>query len=303
MKSSGQCCAITGANGYLGSRLSAYFAARDWKVLELARHPNPQSGPRQLPVPYALERPVDAEFFRANKVRALVHCAYDFRPTDWASIRRVNVVGSIRLLQAAKQGDVETIVFVSTISAFEGCRSLYGKAKLEIEHAAAELGACIIRPGLVYAETGSGGRFASLERSVEISAVLPLIGSGRNAVYLIHETDLSELIFRICTGEAKFPATPFVAASAQVWRFRDLLRALAAVRGRRIWFLPLPWQSVWLGLRALELLGIAPPFRSDSVLSSLDASRVIDFSLAAQPGYRFRSFDPTALKHTVCDAI
>ena len=37
-------CAITGTNGYLGSRLKDAFTKRNWRVLELSRNPRSADG-------------------------------------------------------------------------------------------------------------------------------------------------------------------------------------------------------------------------------------------------------------------
>jgi len=95
---------------------------------------------------------------------------------------------------------VDKIIFLSSISAFEGCRSLYGKAKLEIEKVAADLGATIIRPGLVYGSERPGGMYGSLQRVVARFPIMPLIGSGKHLQYLVHEDDLCELLLGFAAG-------------------------------------------------------------------------------------------------------
>jgi nucleoside-diphosphate-sugar epimerase len=99
-----------------------------------------------------------------GQVDALVHCAYDFRPKRWPEIHRVNVDGSIALLRAARESGVKRAVFISSLSSFPACRSLYGQAKLEIEAAALELGCAVVRPGLVPAR-GAVHRAGDLRRA------------------------------------------------------------------------------------------------------------------------------------------
>jgi len=221
-----------------------------------------------------------------------VHCAYDFRPVRWQDIERINVQGSIRVLQAAKQAGVERLVFISSISAFEGCSSLYGKAKLAIERAAAEVGACIVRPGLIYGHTRPGGMFGALQNSVTRSRMIPLIGSGEYPQYLVHVDDLCELIYKFVCGEFACPSAPLVAASGRPWPMRDLLRALAAAQQKTVRLVPVPWQLIWLPLKMLEVLRVAAPFRSDSVISLVRQNPTPDFSAALQTGCRFRDFAP-----------
>lgn len=283
-------CAVTGSTGYVGSRISAYFATRGWTVFEFARRPAPDAVNGHVHVPFQLDLPIDSAVFRDNDIRVVIHGAYDFRPVKWKDIHRVNVEGSTRLLRAAKEGGVDTIVFLSSISAFEGCSSLYGKAKLVIEKVAAEVGAFIVRSGLVYGSGPSGGMFGSLQRLAAKSAVIPIIGSGKYKQYLVHEDDLCELLLRISSGEITLSGVPIVAAAAQSWQIRDLLQVLSAPSHARIRFIPVPWRAVWLGLKIAEKLRVAVPFRSDSVISLVRQNPNPDFSVALQAACRFREF-------------
>jgi nucleoside-diphosphate-sugar epimerase len=300
MGSSDLRCAVTGTTGYVGSRISEYLAGYGWTVFEFARRPShhPPGGP--IHVSFQLESPVEPAIFQVNGIRVLIHCAYDFRLVKWDDIHRVNVDGSIRLLQAAHEAGVDKIIFISSISAFEGCRSLYGKAKLEIEKVAAAFGACIIRPGLVYGSRPSTGMFGSLQRAAAKSPLLPLIGSGKYMQHLIHEEDLCEFVLKMCCTECAFPGSPITAASPQGWRIRDLLQALAAPHFSKIRFLPIPWRVIWLGLKIQELLGVAPPFKSDSVVSLVWQNPNPDFLLAAQLGCNTREFK-SGIHGTKCE--
>ncbi len=120
-------CAITGSNGYVGGCVKNYFASRAWEILELTRSPKPSS----RGIPFQLGAEISAAALAG--VEVLVHCAYDFTPLTLTEIRAVNVAGTEKLFQAARAAGVKKIICISTISAFDGCKSLYGKAKLEIE--------------------------------------------------------------------------------------------------------------------------------------------------------------------------
>lgn len=287
------CCAITGANGYVGSRLSDFFASRGWSVLELTRRPS-SPAERKTHAPYELGSPISADVFRDNRVSVLIHCAYDFRPIEWEDIRRINVEGTSQLFRAASEAKVDRIIFISSISAFEGCSSLYGKAKMEGEKIAHDLGAFVIRSGLVYGNQSTGGMFGSLQRSVVKSSIVPLIGSGKYLQYLVHEDDLCETIFRFSTEELAAPGKPIVAAFPNGLCMRDLLQVMAASNHREVKFLPLPWPAIWLGLKIPEMLGVRVPFRSDSVISLVHQNPTPDFSTADRMGCRFREFKPTS---------
>ena len=278
--------AITGAHGFVGSMLARRFEESGWTVTRFS-HSAADAGT----VPFRLGDKVQPEAFRGRNITALVHCAYDFKPTTRADIYRVNVEGSRKLLDAASAGGVERIAVMSSISAFEGCRSVYGQAKLEIEAAAASAGALVVRSGLVWADgppTG-GGMFGSLARSVN-AGMVPLVGGGSYPQYLIHEQDLWELLSRFSDGELQNPGKPVVAAASKPWSMRDLLAELARRQGRHPRFVPVPWQPVWAGLRLAEIAHVPVPYRSDSVVSLVYQDPKPDFESLRVLGITPRDF-------------
>jgi nucleoside-diphosphate-sugar epimerase len=276
--------AVTGASGFVGSLLADRFTKDGWSVLRFSSSSNAD-------VPFQLGRDVDPEVLRSRRIDAVVHCAYDFRPVAWSEVQRINVDGSRKLLEAAHAAGVARIVVLSTISAFIGCRSLYGRAKLAIEAAAQSAGAAVIRPGLVFTDGGqaSGGMFGNLTRSVR-GAVVPLIDGGTQCQYLIHIDDLYRLVAGFASGELAPPAEPIVAASPRCWRMRDLLGELARRQGRRPRFVPVPWRLVWLGLKTAELARVPLGYRSDSVVSIVHQDPHPDFSAVASTGIHVRDF-------------
>jgi nucleoside-diphosphate-sugar epimerase len=266
--------AITGAAGYVGSAIARCFRAHGWQVLELGR----RSAQR-----YALGGDVAVDW---SGIDALAHCAWDFGLKRWEEIERVNVRGSVRLLEAARAAGVGRGVFISSLSSFEGCRSLYGRAKLEVEREALRMGFAVVRPGLVYGER-PGGMTGALEQAVKASPLVPLIGDGSHPQYPVHEEDLAELVFALCQREA--PPEPVSAAAGEAVAFRELLRRLAARHGRKPLFLPVPWPLILAGLKAMEAVGLNPPFRSDSLTGFIFQNPKPDFESAHKLS-SFRAF-------------
>ena len=271
-------CAITGSTGYVGSVVSRYFSSQGWEVLPLGR--------RGTGIAWDLS--ADPRTIPWRNVDALVHCAYDFHRLAWDEIRRVNVDGSIALLKAAKEQGVSCGVFISSLSAFEGCRSLYGKAKLLIEAAALDIGFAAVRPGLVHG-ANPGGMMAALERAASAGPLLPMIGDGAYPQYLVRDEDLARLLFLLCQKEAHFEKRPITAANPEKVPLRDIIRRIAARKGRRIRFVPIPWQLLFLGLRTLETLRLPAPFRSDSLIGIVFQNPEPDFD--AGPEVSFRRFE------------
>jgi len=253
-------CLVTGASGYLGGRVKAALQRRGWHVVELTRQPAPGSGA----VKFQLGEEVSPEILAGAK--GLVHCAYDFKQLSWADIFRVNVAGSEKLLRAARQARIENLVHISSISAFDGCRSLYGKAKLETEKIAHSVGAFVLRPGLIYGDSPDG-MFGKLIHQVEKASVLPLFGGGSQIQYLVHEADLCAFIGDCAEGKVSPPATPVIIANEQPWTFRQILEAIARANEKTLSFIPVPWRLVWAAIKGAELCRVPLNFRSDSLVS------------------------------------
>jgi nucleoside-diphosphate-sugar epimerase len=280
--------AITGARGFVGSMVARRFEEAGWTV---TRFSHTRTTSDDDTVPFRLGEELQPEVFRDRRIDALVHCAYDFKPVTRDEIHRVNVEGSQKLLAAATAGGVQRIAVVSTISAFEGCRSLYGRAKLQIEAAAASARALVVRAGLVYGDGSptAGGMIGSLAKSVS-GRLVPLVDGGVHLQYLVHEEDLWDLLRRFCDGELQNPGRPVVAASSRPWTMRDLLAELARRQGRHPRFLTVPWQPVWAGLRLAELAHLPVPYRSDSVVSLVYQDRKPDFGTLTATGITPRDF-------------
>jgi nucleoside-diphosphate-sugar epimerase len=282
-------CAITGGNGYVGGCMKNFFAARGWEIFELTRRPKP--GVRAFP--FQLGDDLSAELL--SGVGAFIHCAYDFEPLSWDELVAVNVEGSRKVLQAARAANVPKIVYISSISAFDDCHSLYGKAKLEIEKIALANGALVVRPGLVYGGA-AGGMFGKLAGKLKKSSIVPLVGSGSQVQYLVHSEDLSAFIEKFASGNVEVPPRILTAANERPWPFKELVLAVAGAEGKKPMLIPVPWRLVWLALKTAEACGLKLNFRSDNLISFIYQNRAPDFSANAQFGLTCRPFDIQAFK-------
>jgi len=141
-----------------------------------------------------------------------VHSAYDLSLTSSLDITRVNVGGTRRLLEAAADARVRRIIVLSSMSAFEGTKQLYGQAKLDIEAMTEALGGCAVRPGLVVSER-PGGMAAALQKLTRLP-IMPLIASvGR--LYTVHEDDLMAAIAALVVVDVLTPGTICVAIQSR----------------------------------------------------------------------------------------
>jgi nucleoside-diphosphate-sugar epimerase len=208
-------------------------------------------------------------------VAVLVHSAWDMKQTDAAKNWTSNVDGSRQLLDEARASGVSQVVFVSTMSAFEGARSEYGKSKVAVEAMVLAAGGTVVRPGLVWGDR-PGGMFGSLRAQVSKGGPVPMIGDGRYAQYLVHEDDLAEGIRQAALG--RFPGQVLTLAHEEPWMLRDLILGMAEKEGKKITPVDIPWWLIYGGLKAAETVGVKLGFRSDSLLSLVYQNRAPKFS-------------------------
>ena len=259
-------CALTGASGYVGSVLRRALESAGWKVVALSRRAISDPASRDQiswSLGAAANTPIQAQL-QERGVSALVHAAWDLSLSNPREMERVNVLGSLALFEQARLANLRRTVFISSISAFAGARSLYGRHKLAVEHAALASGGLVIRPGMVYGEP-AGAIFAALKRQAGRSSIIPLIGDGSYPQFMVHHDDLASAVVHALAA-APPPPVPVTVAHQHPWPLRILLEELARAQANAPHFLPLPWPLLYAALRAAEGLHLRTGFRSDSVL-------------------------------------
>src|SRR5438874_1821759 len=125
---------VTGATGFIGSRLTAQALGQGLAVRTLSRRewsagPLVPMGERffgQLP----FDIPRDA----FSGVDVVVHCAAS-TSSNLQIARAVNVIGLTRLAEAARQAGARTFITLSSQSARADAAAAYGRSKFEAEQA------------------------------------------------------------------------------------------------------------------------------------------------------------------------
>ncbi len=249
---------VTGANGYVGGRIIAGLRASGIDAIALVRRPPAGDA---LARRYQLGEPLERSLL--DGIETVVHAAYD-ASAQGPDIRARNVSGSLPLLEGLHERGGRMLM-VSSLSAFEGTRSQYGRAKLELERAVLELDGIVFRPGLVFG-AGAGGLFGAMVSALSKRGLVPMIGGGSQRLFVTHDERLSELVLALTAGRAD-AAGPIFAAHEAPTTLRGIAEQIASAGGHRLVVVPLPPALVALGLRSGEIAGIPLPFRSDSLRS------------------------------------
>lgn len=251
--------AITGSNGFLGSRVASEFSANGWKVIELVRQ-----APKSSQVLMGdLCAPFSEDFLQG--VDVLVHCAArvhvmneeDAEPLE--AYRQVNVKGTLDLAIKAKRAGVRRFIFVSSIKVngegtAPGCpytaddvpapEDPYGVSKAEAEHKLFEMFSgssmeiVVIRPTLVYG-AGVKANFAALLKSIKDGIPLPLRGINSNLRSFSYIGNLVDLI-RICATHKNAANQIFLVSDGEDVSTKLLLERMSKACGRkaRLFYVP-----------------------------------------------------------------
>jgi NADH dehydrogenase len=196
---------------------------------------------------------------------AVVHAAWSFGPTR-SGQGPVNVTGTRNLLAAARLAGIERVIVVSSMSAASHVDSRYGQQKRQIERMAADHGALIVRPGLVWSKDDDRGLVAGLRRASRLSVVpVPRVPDAR--LHLVSSSDLAAVVSRMLVAET--PPTRIVVAHPEPLTIAEIVRRAGASRGRAPWCIPLPIRLCMAGLHVAEKAGA--PFTPDNLRGLRDA--------------------------------
>ena len=277
--------AITGANGYVGNIICKALA-ENCKVVRLLRSPDHQD---DIAWEFGTDPTKIALLLKSKHVTHLIHVAWDMTSNNEKMLGKICLDGTESLYASSNNAGIKNIIFISTISAFDGAKSAYGRVKRSAEQLTEKFGGVTLRLGLVYGE-GRGGMFESLTKTVAKGGVVPLIGNGRQVQYLLHEACLVTLIWRIINCELNPGFLPITVADAEPIPFRTLLQKLAKNNNKKIILVPIPWFIMYVILKSIELMGLKINFRSDSLLSFIYQNPHPNFDLLKKLNIETKKF-------------
>lgn len=275
---------ITGTGGYLGCRISYYLKTKGYTVHSFSGKYNEIDN--DLNFYFSLEKGIEKDTL--SKLDMLIHCAYDFSLTKWEDILEVNVEGTKRLFDSAYQSGVKKLIFISTMSSYPNCKSMYGKAKQLIEKHIKKYNSIILKPGLVY-DKNAGGMIGALQKVIAKFPIIPLVG-GNNVLYLIHADDLCRIIEDLITFNND-SCLEIIAANNNGKPFKEIVKQLINASGKKKLLVPIQYYLVYGLLLVFEKLNIKTGFRLDSLVSLYNQNQHPDFSVIDKMNLKVRKFE------------
>lgn len=229
---------LTGARGYIGSRLLELLRSQGVSVTVLGQAPSEQtSSVCVFAVPWRLGQAIPGGVFDNERVAidAVIHLAHDWNTAEGEG--EPNQTGTSLLLEAARAHGVKRFVFVSSMSARPDAPTRYGRIKSAIEGSLQGPGETAGRLGLVYGGPPRG-LYGTMLRLTRLP-LLPMIDAAQQ----IQPIHLDEVCFGLITmARDRTPAKRIYRLAAdKPMSFGTFLRILARVcHERRLRLLPIP---------------------------------------------------------------
>lgn len=263
---------ITGSSGFLGKSLSKFLEESGHNVFRTHRDIN-----NDVLLKFDLlnhDEPVISNL--TSKIDCVIHCAYSKQKLEYKRNLVDNYEGSKKIFKFSKKNKAK-LIYISTISCFEGCISNYGRIKMDIEKLSKKYGANILRPGLIYSKKIKGNSvFNSLERIVKKNYFIPVINNGDQIQYMCELEALNRLILQISLSKKSY--NTLTVANKKPFFFRDLINKIAQNNSKKIRLLNLPFPVIFNFLKFLEFFKINLKTNSDSLLSLTNQKKNIKIS-------------------------
>jgi nucleoside-diphosphate-sugar epimerase len=265
---------ITGAGGYLGSALCRFFHGMSaFRVVAVFRgKPSHQHCSSHVLADVFTQ---DWAAQVATGPVTLINCAFDFAAVGKAEPAERYAVFARNLALLGDQPRTR-LINVSTMSAYPGCRTDYGREKLFIEGLFQERGGISVRPGLIVSWRRPGTAFLSLIDTVRRMTFVPLLTARRSGFYIADLEAVMLGIYLLTQLRLNKPHTLSFCYRERLG-LRELLRRIEGRLGVTRIHIPLPWPIAYVLVLGRERLTGVAKVRADSVL---------DFAYPAPSAFR-----------------
>lgn len=269
--------ALTGATGFIGSRLTRRLVEAGWRVRVLVRpaaNLKPLAGLTLECIQGSLEDPESLNRLVHN-AGAVIHCAGAVRGTTQAQFDAVNVAGLARLVEAAMgQRPPPRFLLLSSLAARTPTLSAYAASKRHGERVlmtqGGEMRWFILRPPAVY---GPGDReLLPLLRAMAQGFGL-LLGPREARVSLLYVDDLTAAVEQwLNTPNCPQGVYALHDGHPQGYSWSDIANTVASLQGKSLWRIPvaaMPLQILALLSVMLSRLGGYAPMLTPGKIREL----------------------------------
>ena len=230
---------VTGASGFIGSRLVQALLRAGHRVTAAGRRPVEGCG--FIDADFAAVPPPAFWGPRLAGIDAIVNAVGLLRESGDQTFEALHLRAPCALFEAAAQVGVRRIVQVSALGADSGARSDYHRSKKAADDFLLGLGtvsATVLQPSLVY---GEGGASARLFNGMATLPLIALPGRGDQSVQPVHVDDLVEALVSLVEDPGRLAGERLPVVGPEPLTLRGFLGGLRRAMGLRSGrFLPVP---------------------------------------------------------------
>lgn len=259
---------MTGASGFIGTRIVAALAAAGCRVICGVRDPAAARRRHRSDEAACEFRAVDfARLTQAGDwlpllgdVDVVVNAVGIFREHGHQTFDLLHRRAPIALFEACARSTVRAVIQLSALGADAHATTAYHLSKRAADErlSALDVPSAILQPSLVY---GAGGVSAAFFGMLSTMPVAMLPDGGHQPVQPVHVDDVADTVARLATmppDSTAWPRQRVAVVGPQPLTLRDYLQALrqSLGHGGRLHVLPVP--ASWMQL-ALPLAGLLSP--------------------------------------------
>lgn len=307
-------CLVTGATGVVGVPLVHELVKNNHAVKVLARNAvETDLFPEDVEIVSGDLNEVAALEKAANNVQWIFHLAAKLHVNNPAAdlsgeYQETNVVGTEKLIAAARKNNVEKLVFFSTINVYGASedprifderdklvpKGFYAESKAAAEKLVlAEDFGIVLRLAAVYGSRMKGNYvrlLAALRRNR-----FAFVGAGQNRRTLIHQQDAARAA--VTAAERAAGRSVYNATDGAVHPFTEIIAAMSEALGKKNPKIHLPLSPIYLGIGFAEdlarIFGIKSPVNRALLEKLIEDVAVSGDKLRDELGFR-PQFDLTS---------
>jgi nucleoside-diphosphate-sugar epimerase len=295
---------VTGANGYLGSYVCREMISKGKPVLAL-KYDHYASVIIDNPlIEYVycdITRPVLPQLSEAiqnKKIEAIINTAALLGSKDYEKNYAVNAKGVENLVEFARQTGIKRFIQVSSVVVIKTFKGPYGETKLIGQQMLEKSGLdyTVFIPAMILGPEGLGIN-RILKNVFRFPVIVPIIGSGSQTQHPIFVKDFAKYIV-IALDQPKASGKVYQIAGDRVISFRDLIRLVLKIRGKKRIFISFPPAFARMLGRFFQKTQKVPLFTAEHVKGVLQDSNLDTSLIKADLDFR-----PTPLEEALRETL
>lgn len=269
---------VTGAAGFLGSEVVKQANDRGHTVRCFVRTTSDVSRLNVEPDSLSFGDMTDELSLNSavQGMDAVIHCAAATSEgaPDLDRSRKINVVGTRKLAEAAEAADATRWIQISSMSAHRGSTSVYGTTKREADDVLkeAKLEWTILRPSLIFGPDDKG-LVAKTQALMKKLPVMPVVGPGTEKIRPVHVADVARAALD-CLERPRTVGKTYMIGGADEIELNEFFRMLGERIGARRPMIHIPIPVAMLIAKTLAAITSRPPITVDNVLGVKEAQTV-----------------------------